>query len=61
LDPVPEIVEDVSYEKGDIAEVRAKSFPAGKDFFDDAAFDDEEDWEDDDDDEFGGEPDCRPQ
>lgn len=55
-------MDDVSFEKGDIAGVRAKSFPAGRDFFDSATFDDEDGWEDEDeDDEFGAEPECRQQ
>ncbi|KAG1747085.1 uncharacterized protein EDB91DRAFT_1245535 [Suillus paluster] len=71
MDPMPEIVDEVPYEEGDIVDVRARSFPAGSDFFDQGFASqfgdgDEDDWEDEDDDDYdnddmGGEPECRPQ
>ena len=35
IEPRPTIVDEVPYENGDITDVRARSFPAGKGFFDD--------------------------
>ncbi|KAL4066704.1 hypothetical protein J3A83DRAFT_4098420, partial [Scleroderma citrinum] len=70
LDPAPEIVDIAPFEEADVADVRARCFPASSDFFDQAFASqfggDEDDWEDDDDDvyddhEMGGEPECRPQ
>lgn len=71
MDPMPEIVDEVPYEEGDIVDVRARSFPAGSDFFDQGFASqfgegDEDDWEDEDGDDYGednmgGEPECRPQ
>jgi DnaJ family protein A protein 2 len=71
MDPMPEIVDEIPYEEGDIVDVRARSFPAGSDFFDQGFASqfgegDEDDWEDEDgddydDDNMGGEPECRPQ
>jgi DnaJ family protein A protein 2 len=71
MDPMPEIVDEVPYEEGDIVDVRARSFPAGSDFFDQGFASqfgegDDDDWEDDDGDDYdndnmGGEPECRPQ
>jgi DnaJ family protein A protein 2 len=72
MDPMPEVVDEVPYEEGDIVDVRARSFPASSDFFDQEFASqfgegDEDGWEDDDDDDYddhddmGGEPECRPQ
>jgi DnaJ family protein A protein 2 len=70
VDPLPDIVNEVDYEESDIVEVRARSFPASPDFFDqgfasqfgeggDSAWEDDED---DDDENFGAEtPECRTQ
>jgi len=62
VEPQPETIDEVRYEESALADVRARSFPAGKDFFDYSQFGDgnEDDWEDDEDDDEG-EPDCRPQ
>ena len=67
VDPQPEIVDETDFEESDIVDVRARSFPASQNFFDqDFAsqfggknnnfwVDEDEDDEDDDG------PDCRPQ
>lgn len=61
-------MDEAEFEQSDILDVRARSFPAGPDFFDHGfapqfGGDDEEDWEDENEDEdgMGPEPDCRPQ
>jgi DnaJ homolog subfamily A member 2 len=61
-------VDEAKYEESDLADVRARSFPAGSDFFSAAGYSaqfgegDEEDWVDDEDeDEEGAEPECRQQ
>jgi DnaJ family protein A protein 2 len=55
-------VDEANFEESDLVEVRARSFPAGRDFFDQdhtSQFgEDEDDWEDEDEEEG---PDCRPQ
>ncbi|KAH8991342.1 hypothetical protein EDB86DRAFT_2936135 [Lactarius hatsudake] len=67
IEPLPEIVDDVAFEESTLTEVRARSFPAGSGFFDQAfpsqfGEGDENDWEDDDDDDDeGGPPECQPQ
>ncbi|OAX37773.1 DnaJ-domain-containing protein [Rhizopogon vinicolor AM-OR11-026] len=70
MDPMPEVVDEAPYEEGDIVDVRARSFPASSDFFDQGfpsqfGEGDEDDWEDEDEDDYdhdmGGEPECRPQ
>ncbi|KAH7925478.1 DnaJ-domain-containing protein [Leucogyrophana mollusca] len=71
IDPAPAMVDEAAYEESDLVDVRARSFPAGSDFFDQGFASqfgegDDEDWEDDDgDDDYehggGGEPECRPQ
>ncbi|KAH7911354.1 hypothetical protein BJ138DRAFT_1113287 [Hygrophoropsis aurantiaca] len=64
------VVDEAAYEESDLVDVRARSFPAGSNFFDQGFASqfgegDEDDWEDDDgDDDYehgGGEPECRPQ
>ena len=68
VEPRPAVVDEAEYEESDMVEVRARSFPADTDFFDQGfAFAsqfgegaDEEAWEDDDD-EGGAEPECRTQ
>lgn len=67
IEPLPEIVDVVAFEESTLTEVRARSYPAGSDFFDQAFASqfgegDENDWEDDDgDDEEDGPPECQPQ
>lgn len=72
LEPYPETVKEARYEESDIVDVRARSFPASADFFDQGfpsqfGGDDEDGWvdeEDEDEDDFGrmgAEPECRPQ
>ncbi|KAI0292128.1 hypothetical protein BC826DRAFT_452828 [Russula brevipes] len=67
IEPLPEIVDQVAFEEGTLAEVRARSFPAGSGFFDHAfpsqfGEGDENDWEDEEGDEDdGGPPECQPQ
>jgi DnaJ family protein A protein 2 len=70
VEPRPAIVDDVNYEEADVAEVRARSFPAAADFFDHAfggqfGESNEEDWEDEedayDDDDPLEQPECRAQ
>ena len=69
LEPRPAVVDEVEFEESDIVEVRARSFPASPDFFDQGHTsqfgEDEEDWEDDDDDDEDDDDDnredCRPQ
>lgn len=70
IEPAPEIVDNAPFEEADLADVRARCFPASSDFFDQAFASqfggDEDDWEDEDDDDYddhgmGGEPECRPQ
>ncbi|KAG6832823.1 hypothetical protein H0H92_009442 [Tricholoma furcatifolium] len=67
-DPLPEVVTDAEFEESDIMDVRFRSFPAGKAFFDEFSpqfgDDDEDDWEDEDDDDDydeGEQPECNPQ
>lgn len=66
MEPQPAIVDEVPFEKSDIADVRAPPFHASSSFFDHASGfqfgegEDEDEWEDEDDEE-GGEPECRPQ
>lgn len=69
IEPLPEIIDKVAFEEGTLAEVRARSFPAGSGFFDQAfpsqyGEGDENDWEDeegDEDEDDGGPPECQPQ
>lgn len=70
IEPPPEIVDNAPFEEADLADVRARCFPASSDFFDQAFASqfggDDGDWEDEDDDDYddhglGGEPECRPQ
>ena len=64
VDPQPNIVDEADFEESDIVDVRARSFPASPNFFDQGfasqfgGDDDNSNWEDDDDDD---EPECRPQ
>lgn len=63
MQPRPAVVDEAGFEESDIVEVRERSFPASRDFFDHgfaSQFGEggEEDWEDEDED---GEPECRPQ
>jgi DnaJ homolog subfamily A member 2 len=64
------VVEEADFEESDIVDVRARTYPAGSDFFDHGFStqfgEGDDDWEDEDgeDDEYdedGGQPDCRPQ
>jgi DnaJ family protein A protein 2 len=63
------VVDEAEFEESDIVDVRARSFPASSDFFDQgfqSQFGEgEDDWEDEDDedlgDDVGTEPDCRQQ
>lgn len=71
--PRPAIVDEAEFEESDMVDVRARSFPASSDFFDqgfESQFGDgdEGEWEDEeeeegdyDDDGMGPEPECRPQ
>ena len=69
VDPQPDIVDEANFEESDIVDVRARSFPASPNFFDQgfpSQFGgDENDWEDededDDDDHVNLEPECRTQ
>jgi DnaJ family protein A protein 2 len=66
IEPRPEVVDQAVFEESDIVDVRARSFPAGPDFFDRAFSSqfgsNDDDWEDDDDDEYGGDgTECTPQ
>ena len=66
IEPLPENVVQVAFEEGTLAKVRARSFPAGSGFFDQAfpsqfGEGDENDWEDDGDEDDGGPPECQPQ
>jgi DnaJ family protein A protein 2 len=67
IEPLPEIVDEVAFEESTLTEVRARSFPAGSGFFDQAlpsqfGEGDENDWEDDEeDDDVGEPPECQPQ
>ena len=67
VEPLPAVVDEAGFEESDMMDVRARSFPASSDFFDQgfpSQFgDNENDWEDEDDEYDGGvpEPDCRPQ
>lgn len=62
-------MDQVAFEEGTLAEVRAWSFPADSDFFDQGfpsqfGEGDENDWEDEaygDDEDDGGPPECQPQ
>jgi DnaJ family protein A protein 2 len=60
-------VDEANFEESDIVDVRARSFPASLDFFDQgfpSQFGGDENWEDeeDDDDDINiNEPECRPQ
>jgi DnaJ homolog subfamily A member 2 len=63
---LPEIVDQVVFEEGTLAEVRARSFPADSDFFDQGfpsqfGEGDENDWEDEGDEDESGPPECQPQ
>ncbi|THH19798.1 hypothetical protein EW146_g1418 [Bondarzewia mesenterica] len=66
VEPKPQVVDEVPYEESDMVEVRARSFPAGSDFFDQVFASqfgegaDDDAWEDDED-EDGAEPECRTQ
>jgi len=65
VEPKPAIVDDARYEECNMAEVRARSFPAGSDFFDQGFASqfgegaDDDAWEDDEDE--GADPECRTQ
>ena len=67
VDPQPDVVDEANFEESDIVDVRARSFPASPNFFDQgfpSQFGgDDNDWEDDDDDDDDDnlEPECRPQ
>lgn len=77
MSPRPSVVDEAEFEESDIVDVRARSFPASSDFFDQAYESqfggDEDEWEDDDgdddgdddddlyDDHLGAEPECRHQ
>lgn len=76
MSPRPSVVDEADFEESDIVDVRARSFPASSDFFDQAYQsqfgEDDDDWEDDDgddddgdgdpyDDHMGAEPECRQQ
>ncbi|KAF8896222.1 hypothetical protein BD779DRAFT_1494583 [Infundibulicybe gibba] len=66
IDPRPDVVDEAEFEETNIADVRARSFPASPNFFDQgfaSQFGDGDDdgWEDDDDDDDGMGPECRPQ
>jgi DnaJ family protein A protein 2 len=69
MSPRPPVVDEAEFEESDIVDVRARSFPAGSDFFDQgfqSQFGEgEDDWEDEDDgdleDHIGAEPECRQQ
>jgi DnaJ family protein A protein 2 len=66
VDPQPEIVDEADFEESDIVDVRARSFPASQNFFDQGFVSqfgkgNDDDWEHDDDEDEDGEPDCRPQ
>lgn len=71
MSPQPPVVDEAEFEESDIVDVRARSFPAGSDFFDQgfqSQFGDgDDDWEDEDEeggsynDHMGGEPECRQQ
>jgi len=68
VDPQPETVDEADFEESDIVDVRARSFPASQNFFDQGfasqfGESNDDDWEDDDEDEddMDGEPECRPQ
>lgn len=65
VDPQPDIIDEADFEESDIVDVRARSFPASPNFFDQGfasqfGGDHEHDWEDEDDDD-DDEPECRPQ
>ena len=64
MEPRPEVVDEADFEESDIVDVRARSFPASQNFFDQGFASqfgegNEDDWEDEDDED--GEPECRPQ
>ncbi|PPQ68226.1 hypothetical protein CVT26_005759, partial [Gymnopilus dilepis] len=64
VEPRPEVVDEADFEESDIVDVRARSFPASQNFFDQGFASqfgegNEDDWEDEDDED--GEPECRPQ
>ena len=70
VDPQPDIVDEANFEESDILDVRARSFPASPNFFDQgfpSQFGGDENWEDENEDEDDGntginlEPECRPQ
>jgi len=65
VDPQPNIVDEAIFEESDIVDVRARSFPASANFFDQGFAsqfgDDDNDWADEDDDDDNLEPECRPQ
>jgi DnaJ family protein A protein 2 len=69
MSPRPPVVDEAEFEESDIVDVRARSFPAGSDFFDQgfqSQFGEEEDdWEDEDDEDLdgddGAQPECRQQ
>ena len=66
MSPQPPVVDEAEFEESDIVDVRARSFPAGSDFFDQgfqSQFGDgDDDWEDEDEeDHIGAEPECRQQ
>jgi len=77
MDPQPETVDEADFEESDVVDVRARSFPASQNFFDQdftSQFGEgEDDWEDEDSDDDDlhdhfhhhhdryEEPECRPQ
>lgn len=73
VEPRPAVVEEAEFEESDLVDVRARSFPASANFFDQgfpSQFGSkEEDWDDEDEDEDGndfdedvmGQPECNPQ
>jgi DnaJ family protein A protein 2 len=72
MSPPPPVVDEAEFEESDIVDVRARSFPAGSNFFDQgfqSQFgEDDDDWEDEDDEDnedlddgHGTEPECRQQ
>jgi DnaJ family protein A protein 2 len=72
IEPRPSVVDEAEFEESDVVDVRAQSFPAAANFFDQSFTSQfgsrEEDWEDEDEDDsfdddgiFNHEPECRPQ
>lgn len=66
MSPQPPVVDEAEFEESDVVDVRAQSFPAGSDFFDQGFQSQfgggDDDWEDEDEeDHMGTEPECRQQ